>query len=336
MGPEELAESVAIKLGFSLPYLLGAKTEDEAVKALGAVEWNKVRAVWTRLLHHIEARPALLEAAQHVISTPGSEAMAAFQQELEEAFRGSAMLMSDIQDLTREDSHSIRLAMPSKPPARATLQQAEFPSFQPTYVVLLALATGLILVASSAAILRTDGVADRFTIILTALLVRYGFLTYFATKFGLKKPFILGLAALAPGGFLIAGLSLVAYLPPHLTQTALAGGAIPQHGELQSWSKWFLLIAVFPIILFAVLALVNANYYLYFFENISGVLLFLATLFAYGLAIGVLWIGFQMRRAYTSPRLALASGMSGLCITFVTWSVMLGPATAKVVTLFSK
>lgn len=334
MEPDELAESVAITLGFSLPYLLGDKTEDEAVKALGTVGWQEAKTVWAKLQRHIEAYPALQAAVQGVTIMPGPETMATLRQDLTEAIRGNAMLAGELRDLTREGSHTRLFGMPSAPlPAASAI---ELLSMHPPYIVALLIIAGMLWMIFQVVVARTGNSMSRLMISIGVFVIKGGFLAFFAGKFGVKNPLILGLAPLAPGGFLIAGLSLIAYRPPRLTQAALAREAIPQHGELQPWSKWFMLVAVFPLLLFFVLALHRYEYYLQFFENTPGILLFLATLLMYGLSIVILWVAFWMRKAYTSPRLALASGLSGLCLTFVVWSVLLGPAAAKVVTLFSE
>jgi hypothetical protein len=336
MEPEELAESVAITLGFSLPYLLGDRTEDEAVKALGAVGWQEAKMVWDRVLCHSEAYPALLEAARGVASSPGPETLAAIRQELTEAVNSNAMLAGELRDLTRDGSHASLFGMPSPLPSNAGSPKARLMSEHAAYIVLLLFIAWASWMIGHAEALETGDAMSRLVFSITALVIKGGFLAFFARKFELNNPLLVGLAALAPGGYIIAGLALAAYRPPHMTQAALAGKGTPQDGELASWVSGLWVLALFPLAFFVVLALFSSKYYLQFFENTFGILLFLATLLAYGLAIGVLWTAFWKRKAYTSPRLALASGMSGLCLTFVVYSVVLGPAAAMVVTQFSQ
>jgi len=336
MEPNELAESVAITLGFSLSYLLGEKTEDEAVRELGTVGWQEAKAVWATLQRRLEADPTLLEVARGIVSAPGPEAMAALRRKLEEELRSDPMLMGEIRDAIRGGSHASLFGMPSSTLPGAASPKAKLLASQPTYIVLLLVIVWLAWMINHRETLQESINSIALLLRLATIVVKASFLILFARKYGMEKPLILGLSAFAPGGFIIAGLSLAAYRPPHMTQAALAGETVPRHGELRSWIRGLIVLAAFPPVFLVVLALYRYEYYLQFFENVPGILLLVVTLLAYGVGTAALWIGFRMRKAYTSLRLALASVISGWCISFVVWSVLLGPAVAKVFTLFSE
>jgi hypothetical protein len=75
MDIQALAQWAAALLGPSLPYLLasGQKAVEEIGKEAGGDAWRAAKSVWERLRPKIEARPAALEAAQDVASTPTDE-----------------------------------------------------------------------------------------------------------------------------------------------------------------------------------------------------------------------------------------------------------------------
>lgn len=67
-----LTQAVTTTLIPVLPYLLkaGEKAAEESGKKIGGEAWEWAKELWTKLRPKVEAKPAALEAAQEVATTP--------------------------------------------------------------------------------------------------------------------------------------------------------------------------------------------------------------------------------------------------------------------------
>ena len=70
-----LASSLTTALVPLLPYLLkaGEKAAEETGKAVAGQSWEWGKSLWTKLKPKVEAKPAVLEAAQDVAQAPEDE-----------------------------------------------------------------------------------------------------------------------------------------------------------------------------------------------------------------------------------------------------------------------
>jgi hypothetical protein len=80
-----LTQAVTTTLIPLLPYLFkaGEKAAEETGKQIAGGAWNSAKELWTKLRPKVEAKPAALEAAQDVATTPeDSDARAALRLQL--------------------------------------------------------------------------------------------------------------------------------------------------------------------------------------------------------------------------------------------------------------
>jgi hypothetical protein len=99
MDIQALAHWAAALLTPALPYLLasGQKAVEEIGNEAGGDAWRAAKLVWERLRPKIEARPAALEAAQDVASSPTDEdALAALRVQLKKLLTEDEALAAEV------------------------------------------------------------------------------------------------------------------------------------------------------------------------------------------------------------------------------------------------
>jgi hypothetical protein len=105
MDIQALAHWTATLLAPSLPYLLasGQKAVEEIGKEAGSDAWRAAKSLWEKLRPKIEARPAALEAAEDVASTPTDEdSLAALRVQLKKLLTEDQALAAEIAHMNEE------------------------------------------------------------------------------------------------------------------------------------------------------------------------------------------------------------------------------------------
>jgi len=105
MDIQTLSQQLVAFLVPFLPYLLkvGEKAAEEAGKKLGADAWEKAKALWGKLRHKVEAKPAAQEAVQDVAADPQDEdAQAALRLQLKKLLRDKTLAAEIAQVLEDE------------------------------------------------------------------------------------------------------------------------------------------------------------------------------------------------------------------------------------------
>jgi hypothetical protein len=105
MDIQALAHWAAGLLAPSLPYLLasGQKAAEEIGKEAGGDAWRASKSLWERLRPKIEARPAALEAAEDVASTPTDEdALAVLRVQLKKLLTEDEALAAEVARIYEE------------------------------------------------------------------------------------------------------------------------------------------------------------------------------------------------------------------------------------------
>jgi hypothetical protein len=105
MEVQALAHWAAALLAPSLPYLLasGQKAVEEIGKEAGGEVWHAAKLVWERLRPKIEGRPAALEAAEDLASTPTDEdALAVLRVQLKKLLTEDESLAAEVARIYEE------------------------------------------------------------------------------------------------------------------------------------------------------------------------------------------------------------------------------------------
>jgi len=324
METAELVEAVALRLGMAMPYLMQDKLDNtEAVRHVGVVTWREASAIWTRIKPFMDSRPDLRRAADKLAAKPGPEALAAFQVILTDLLSTQSQLRADVYDL---------IVYHGETPAAELARARPIGSVNVMYavrVIVLAIMSEALARGFIAATPTVSGKPSVVTLLamLAGLMLGVAALTYLGHSRGLPKPLLLGLSSIFPGAFLMGGFSLIFYRRAD-SSLKLAGGA------LTSGSRWMVLPLLVPPVMFGALAIINFSYIQQFSLNTFGMMIFVALITSYLLAGVALWYGFWLRRATNSLRLGIVSAVSGLCLTFAFWAIMLGPAGAQAFELF--
>lgn len=94
-----LTQAVTAILIPVLPYLLktGEKAAEEAGKKIGGETWEWAKDVWSKLWPSVEAKPAAIEAAQEVATTPDDkDAQAALRVQIKKLLTEDEALAGEV------------------------------------------------------------------------------------------------------------------------------------------------------------------------------------------------------------------------------------------------
>jgi len=329
LDPSELADAVALILGFFLPHLLegaGEATQD-AMQVLGEDAWLEAQDLWAILLPALERRPPAQEAARNVARTPGEASMSALRRELGALFEGDRALARDVSALIMGGAFA-SLGDTSTPTRREGTQvapgQITLDGLKLERLKYFAGLVGILVVSLLAA-----RIFESLSLFAVALLAPVPLTVHFARKVGLRGAEWLGAATLIPGGAWIALFGILSFRPPHLTTRALAGRRIPERGELEPWARYLTVFGFLPLGLGVLLLVLNPSYMRQLFTPPLGWIFLVIALLGVVLSPVAFWLGFWERRAWSGGRLALVAIGASLILPSLL-ALLFGPAAVQV------
>jgi hypothetical protein len=273
--------------------------------------------IWRRLADHFEDFPALRESLLILVITPNETTRDAVVKELLLLFGSVPGLASRIQEIV---SHSPYAALSGTVRKTAStnlspLSRTVRSNFRKPLILLLVVSLMLRLIEAG---------EYQLWITIGFLVVQGVVVAYCAKGLKVRRPFWLGIGAVFPYNLALITLAVYGYRLVFNSQGKEVARYTPTTKAITA------VIVGAPVIMFAVLSIINPEYMSLLYTEIEGNYILAAAMLAFALLLLSIGLGFWLDRARTGIGIAIAATVAGWAFTFLAFFVLLGPAVVRV------